>query len=135
MKLVHSLALGSLAALLSLAPAVSSAGEASVKTASKEGVGAFLVDSKGMTLYTFKKDSPGKSACAGECLAKWPAFAGDPAAAGDGLKASDFSSITREDGAKQVAYKGMALYYFVGDKAAGDTAGQGMKGVWMVASP
>jgi predicted lipoprotein with Yx(FWY)xxD motif len=134
MTLARSLVLGSLAALLSLAPGLGRAGDA-VKTASKEGVGAFLVDSKGMTLYTFKKDSPGKSACSGECLAKWPAFHAYDLKPGGNLKAGDFSEITRDDGAKQTAYKGLPLYYFVADKAAGDTAGQGMKGVWMAATP
>ena len=31
-----------------------------------------LVDSKGMTLYTFDKDAGGKSACNGGCAANWP---------------------------------------------------------------
>jgi predicted lipoprotein with Yx(FWY)xxD motif len=26
------------------------------------------------TRYVFKKDSPGKSACAGPCVAKWPIY-------------------------------------------------------------
>ena len=48
-------------------------------------------------------------------------------AAKDGLKDADFGTITRADGKKQTTYKGMPLYFFVGDKAAGDTNGQGVK--------
>jgi len=85
-----------------------------------------------MALYTFKKDTTGKSACAGDCLAKWPAFTG---MGGAGLDAKAFGTITRDDGAKQSTYKGMPLYYFAADKAAGEVKGQGMKDVWYVAAP
>jgi predicted lipoprotein with Yx(FWY)xxD motif len=34
--------------------------------------GNAFVDSKGMTLYTFDKDSGGKSACNGPCATNWP---------------------------------------------------------------
>jgi predicted lipoprotein with Yx(FWY)xxD motif len=34
--------------------------------------GKVLVDDKEMTLYTFDKDSLGKSACNGACAANWP---------------------------------------------------------------
>ena len=56
-------------------------------------------------------------------------------AAKDGLKAADFGTITRADGQKQTTYKGMPLYYFGGDKAPGDTIGQGAKDVWYVVNP
>ena len=47
------------------------------------------------------------------------------------LKASDFASITREDGKKQ----GMPLYYFARDAAPGDTKGDGVKEIWSLAKP
>jgi predicted lipoprotein with Yx(FWY)xxD motif len=97
--------------------------------------GAHLTDTKGMTLYTFKKDSPGKSACAGDCVAKWPLYFREKVAATGNLKESDFGTITREDGQKQTTYKGMPLYYFAADKAAGDVNGQGVRDVWYVAAP
>ena len=34
--------------------------------------GDVLVDAKGMTLYVFAADSPGKSTCTGSCLQYWP---------------------------------------------------------------
>jgi len=53
----------------------------------KEGVGSYLTDAKMMTLYWFKKDSPGKSACAGPCVEKWPIYYRETVAAGEGVKA------------------------------------------------
>lgn len=102
---------------------------------SKEGLGKHLTDSKGMTLYYFKNDSPGKSACAGECLGKWPVFYSEKITAPKDVNAKDFGTITREDGKKQTTYKGYPLYYFSGDAKAGDTNGQGVKDVWFVIDP
>jgi predicted lipoprotein with Yx(FWY)xxD motif len=106
-----------------------------VKVSEKDGVGKFFTDAKGMTLYIFKKDSPGKSACSGPCVEKWPLYSQETAAVPDGVKVGDFGTITREDGKKQTTYKGMPLYYFAGDKKAGDVTGQGMGNVWYVANP
>jgi predicted lipoprotein with Yx(FWY)xxD motif len=126
-----------LAAAIALA---SSAGAAlaahhEVKVAKNDKIGSYLTDTKGMALYEFKKDSPGKSACAGDCVAKWPVYYQEHAAPTGDLKASDLGAITREDGKKQTTYKGMPLYYFAGDKAPGDVNGQGVKDVWFVAAP
>lgn len=113
---------------------VQAAGD-TVDVKSKDGLGSYLVDSKGMTLYYFKNDSPGKSACSGPCVEKWPLFHIEKAAVGAGLNDKDFGTITRDDGKKQTTYKGMPLYYFAGDKNAGDTNGQGVKDVWYVVKP
>ncbi|MDB5934192.1 MAG: hypothetical protein JWQ01_1536 [Massilia sp.] len=88
-----------------------------------------LVDAKGMTVYTYDKDSAssGKSACTAACAQNWLAVP-----AGDATLAAPYSSITREDGSKQLAYKGKPLYTFVKDKKAGDKAGDNMKDVWHV---
>jgi predicted lipoprotein with Yx(FWY)xxD motif len=95
-------------------------------------LGDVLVDGNGMTLYMFTADSGGASACTGDCLATWPALAGDGATPGPGLDAANFASITRDDGSKQVTFYGMPLYTFSGDKAAGDVNGQGVGGKWYV---
>lgn len=95
----------------------------------KDGV---LVDKKGMTLYTFDKDtSAGKSVCNDQCAVNWP-----PMVAGDGDKAEgDWTIIKREDGPSQWVYKGKPLYTFKNDKAAGDKTGDGKGDVWHVAKP
>jgi predicted lipoprotein with Yx(FWY)xxD motif len=97
--------------------------------------GKFLTDAKGMALYIFKKDSPDKSACKGDCVAKWPLFDQENVGVTGDLKASDFGTITREDGKKQTTYKGMPLYYFAGDQSPGDTKGEGLGDVWYLAKP
>ena len=39
---------------------------------------------------------------------------------------------TRDDGATQIAFFGMPLYYFAADAAAGDVKGQGLNDKWYV---
>lgn len=90
-----------------------------------------LVDHAGMTLYTFDKDSAGKSMCNGECAKNWP-----PLMAAGGEKAEGkWTQVKRDDGSLQWAYDGKPLYTFVKDKKAGDMTGDGMKDVWHVAKP
>ena len=94
--------------------------------------GNAFVDSKGMTLYTFDKDSGGKSACNGPCATNWP-----PLMVADGEKAgADMTVVTRDDGKKMWAYKGKPLYTFVKDTKAGDANGDGfLNGAWHIAKP
>lgn len=123
-------------AVLSLALAgVALADHHAIKLSEKNGVGKFLTDSSGMTLYIFKKDSPGKSVCAGPCVVKWPLYFREKVSAPEGVAAGEFGTITREDGNRQTTYKGWPLYYYAGDKAAGDVLGQGLGNVWFVANP
>ena len=91
-----------------------------------------LTDAKGMSLYTFAKDADGKSMCNGPCATNWP-----PLAAGADAKAmGDWTVITRDDGAKQWAYKGKPLYAWVKDGKPGDTTGDGfLNGAWSLARP
>ena len=123
-------------AVLSLALAgVSFAADPTIKLSEKGGVGKFLTDSQGMTLYIFKKDSPGKSVCEGACVVKWPLFFRQLVTVPEGVNAGDFGAITREDGKQQTTYKEQPLYYFAGDKAPGDVMGQGVGNVWFAATP
>ena len=94
--------------------------------------GAVLTDSKGMTLYTFTKDSAGKSACSGKCAEHWPPLA----AAADAKASGDYSLVTRDDGSKQWAYKGKPLYTWAKDSKPGDITGDGLAdGAWQLATP
>jgi predicted lipoprotein with Yx(FWY)xxD motif len=86
-----------------------------------------LVDSKGMTVYSYDKDSMGKSTCSGQCAENWP-----PVQAGSAQLSPPFSTVTRADGSKQLAYKGKPLYTFVKDKKPGDKEGNNFKEVWHV---
>jgi predicted lipoprotein with Yx(FWY)xxD motif len=120
--------------LLAFGTAVLAADALQLKT--KAGIGSYLVDGKGMTLYVFLKDKTEKGgACAGPCLEKWPVFFVEKTGAPAGTDAKDFGVITRADGKKQTTFRGWPLYYFSGDKAAGDTNGQGVKDAWYVVTP
>lgn len=80
----------------------------------------------GRTLYTFDKDSAGKSVCNEACSVAWPAFAvADPSLAG-----GDFSILRRDDGSAQWAFRGKPLYFFAGDARPGTANGDGQGGVW-----
>ena len=90
--------------------------------------GGMMVDHKGMTLYTFDKDSGGKSMCNDDCAKNWPPMMAPAGAKADGK----WSVIKRDDGHMQYAYDGKPLYTFVKDKAPGDMTGDKMKDVWHV---
>jgi predicted lipoprotein with Yx(FWY)xxD motif len=105
----------------------------------RTGLGKILVDSRGRTLYLFKKDTGGKSRCSGSCAVNWPPLlaTGRPVA-GSGVKASKLGTTRRSDGMTQVVYNRHPLYRFVGDKKPGNTNGQGLTAFgarWFVVSP
>ena len=106
-----------------------------VNVASKTGIGNYLVDGNGMTLYWTTNDSVGQSNITGTTLANWPVFSVSNIVVPSSFRAADFGSITRTDGAMQTTYKGWPLYYFIQDKIHTDTLGQGVDGVWFVATP
>lgn len=101
----------------------------------RQDLGQYMTDANGMALYSFKNDSKGKSACTGECLAKWPPFHMGQAMLPQGMNAKDFGTITREDGKPQTTFRGMPMYYFAGDKKSGEVNGQGLKDAWYVMDP
>jgi predicted lipoprotein with Yx(FWY)xxD motif len=105
-----------------------------IMISNKGNLGSFLTDRVGKTLYFFTKDTSGVSTCTGTCLANWPAFSADPVVAPSALKPTDFSVLTRSDGAKQVSYMGRPLYYFAADTKPGDIKGEGVNNVWYVAN-
>jgi predicted lipoprotein with Yx(FWY)xxD motif len=135
-KIVHVVPYGLVAAFVFLTMAGwALAMDHEVQTMTKEGIGTYLADAKGNTLYWFKNDAPGKSACAGPCVDKWPVYFREKVKAGKGLSDGDFGTVTREDGKKQSTFRGYPLYYWSGDKARGETNGQGLNNVWYVIDP
>jgi predicted lipoprotein with Yx(FWY)xxD motif len=99
-------------------------------------LGSFLVDSAGMTLYIYTKDTPGTSVCYGVCATAWPPLLTNGApTAGMGVTASMLGTTTRTDGTVQVTYNGWPLYYYAKDKVAGDTTGEGVNTIWYVMTP
>lgn len=107
----------------SQSPTASATGSV-VSAASSPKLGKIIVDSRGLTLYDFRKDEGGKSACYGSCAGIWPPLLtkGAPQVGG-GAAASQLGTDKRKDGTVQVTYAGRPLYTYVGDKKPGDTAG------------
>jgi len=102
-------------------------------------LGKTLVDANGHTLYLFQADTPNHSNLSRAGFAVWPAFTstGKPRA-GAGVSASHIGTIAAVNGTRQVTYYGHPLYYYIGDKKAGQTNGQGLKefgALWYVLSP
>jgi len=111
------------------------ADDKNVKLASDATLGSIITDSGGKTLYFFTKDVKGASLCEGGCLQAWPVFYQETIKPGDGLTATDFTTITRSDGSKQTAFKGWPLYYYAEDTKAGEVKGENVNKVWFVAKP
>lgn len=106
------------------ASAASAGGEATIDVADNASLGSILTDADGNTVYLFEKDESDESYCSGKCASVWPPVTTDgEASVGDGADASLISTITREDGTKQVAYAGHPLYRYAGDESPGDTNG------------
>ncbi|KQQ96501.1 hypothetical protein [Massilia sp. Leaf139] len=120
MKAIHSavVALGTVIVL--------SSGGALAQAGMKKADGV-LTDAKGMTVYTFDKDSAGKSACNEGCAKMWP-----PVPVTEERVAAPYSTVTRDDGSKQLAYKGKPLYLFANDTKPGERKGDKVKDVWHV---
>jgi predicted lipoprotein with Yx(FWY)xxD motif len=94
--------------------------------------GPALTNAQGMTLYTFDKDSDGKSVCNGPCAANWPPFAADA----DAQASGSYTVVIRDDGSRQWAYQGRPLYTWAKDAKPGDITGDGvLNGAWRIAQP
>jgi predicted lipoprotein with Yx(FWY)xxD motif len=108
-------------------------------TAKSSVLGTIVTDAAGFTLYRFDKDSPNpsKTVCTGSCAITWP-----PVVVTDtarvyvtGVATSKVGTVTRPDGTKQLTIGGWPIYRFAGDHAAGQTNGQGIKGIWFAIAP
>jgi len=108
-----------LLALVALALLPAAAMAAKVGTAESR-FGTLLVDGRGHTLYAVTKDGRGPSQCYGTCAKAWPPFytSGRPTAIA-GAKASYLGTTRRRGGRRQVTYRGRPLYFYIGEKQAG----------------
>jgi predicted lipoprotein with Yx(FWY)xxD motif len=95
-------------------------------------MGALLVDTNGMTLYTLT--SAGRPvACTGQCATVWPPLL--LTANATSAKGVGGLGVVAMNGGMQVTEHGDPLYRYSGDKVAGDTNGEGINsfgGVWHV---
>lgn len=119
------------------APSDSPAGAGASLGTADTALGTIVVDGNGMAIYEFDTDTQGgdSSTCTGACATNWPAVPGGTSAPTlDGVTGT-VGTITGVDGQPQLTLNGWPLYYFAGDKAAGDTNGQGVGTVWWVLTP
>jgi predicted lipoprotein with Yx(FWY)xxD motif len=132
---------GVLAVMVAAGSAVAASGsmrsQAGTVETAKTKLGTVLVASNGRTLYRFTVDSKDINRCSGNatCNKYWPALlmkAGTKPTAGPGAKAALLGTIKAPHGKVQVTYAGYPLYFFAGDKSAGQAGGQGFDSKWYV---
>ena len=85
-------------------------------------------EAHGLTLYVYKGDKPGVSACSAGCARAFPPYEAPAQARAHG----DYGIIRRDDGHLQWAYKGRPLYRYAGDSAPGQHGGENAGGNWSV---
>jgi predicted lipoprotein with Yx(FWY)xxD motif len=100
--------------------------------------GTILALSNGHVLYRLTADPMNKSVCSGACAKIWPPVllaSGQKTPVGNGV--SGLGTISRAGGARQVTYKGVPLYAYVGDHKAGQATGnvKDAWGQWWVVNP
>jgi len=101
-----------------------------------EGLGSFLTDTEGRTLYLFTVDDPGISNCYDSCAENWPPFLlGEAGLTPVNGMSGTLGTTLRTDDTRQITYKETPLYYFAGDSEPGDTNGEGVGDVWFVVEP
>lgn len=108
-----------------------------VNVAQDARLGAYLTGADGRSLYLFTKDTKDTSTATAQVLANWPPLlvtAASQATGGAGVTGT-FGTTRLADGSTQVTYNGVPLYYFAKDARAGDVNGQGVNGVWFLATP
>ena len=125
------------------------------KTTHTVATKTYLADDRGRTLYVFAKDNTSPATqptnCTGGCAGIWPALYLSAPVVPSSLRASDFSSITRDastttgpygtttSSREQLTYKGQPLYYYAGDNATrGRVEGHNFNNsgdYWFVAAP
>jgi predicted lipoprotein with Yx(FWY)xxD motif len=133
-------ACGSSASKATVTPAAQPSGAAAAtapiaESATTAKFGPILVAADGMTLYTLTNNGT-PIPCTGQCAGAWPPLV-LPAGMKTPIGATGVAGLgtTTGSGRTQVTDDGLALYRFSGDRAAGDTNGDGISsfgGVWRV---
>jgi len=117
------------AALAAVLPVSASAAAPTVSVRSSQ-YGRILFDGRGFVLYAFTADRRGRSNCTGACAKAWPPYIVKKRPAGRLL-----GTTRRAGGSLQVTYAGRPLYYYVGDRKAGQILCQNVSefgGLWLV---
>jgi predicted lipoprotein with Yx(FWY)xxD motif len=107
--------------------ASSTAAATTLSAAANPELGAVLVNSEGLTVYSFGKDQGTVSSCYGACAKAWPPVTTEGApTSGEGATSSQLGTTKRKDGTTQVTYAGHPLYTLVEDSSPGEANGNGI---------
>jgi predicted lipoprotein with Yx(FWY)xxD motif len=105
-----------------------------IDVATSPTLGEILTTSSGRTLYYFTPERGGTIVCTGPCAQIWhPLLTPSGLLTTTATLPGTLATVSRPEG-RQVTYSEWPLYTFSGDKAAGDTSGQGILGKWFVAT-
>jgi predicted lipoprotein with Yx(FWY)xxD motif len=113
---------------------------AEIAVAQKPGIGPYLTDGSGRSVYLFLKDTGDSSSCYDACAAAWPPIVStaQPVATDAAVRTEMLGTSKRHDGTMQMTYKKAPLYYYGDDKRSGDITGQNKEefgGKWYLVSP
>ena len=123
---------GSTSSTTNSSNAVINTATASVKGASK----TILTNTQGLTLYYRTTDNPPSKVCSGACAGAWPPllFTGSGSPNSSTQLLGKLTAAVDANG-NQIEYNGHPLYTFASDTAPGQTNGEGVGGIWFVATP
>ena len=82
----------------------------------------------GKVAYTFDVDDANVSNCYDACAKAWPPILIKDAS----ILKDPMGSSVRKDGSLQLTLEGQPLYFYAGDKKAGDFKGDGLGNVWHI---
>lgn len=94
-------------------------------------LGNILIDNDGRTLYTYKDEAAGVLHDPKIWVMAMKVMENEEITAPAGIL-SDLSKVKTVEGDYALTYKNKLLYYYAGDVAPGDTAGNGVDNIWSV---
>jgi len=95
-----------------------------------------LTDAQGKTLYYYTLDPATQSTCSSSCAQLWhPLLFTGSGELSSSTSLSGKLSVQMDANGTQIEYNGHPLYTFSGDTAPGQTNGEGLFGMWFVATP
>ena len=108
--------------------------------AQHEGLGEYIVDGQGRSVYLFEADKGASgSTCYDKCAEMWPPVLGsDDVQLAEGLDQAKLGTIERKTGTRQLTYGGWPLYYYKPDTGPGQRKGQDIMDAgaeWYLISP
>ena len=112
-----------------------------ISARSVSNLGKVLVNSEGLTLYTFAPDMHSKVTCLSTCAGVWPPVklvSGEVPIASGQVKQSLLGSDPDSEGGGVATYAGWPLYTYISNTSPGMATGQGLNasgGSWYTISP